>query len=1156
MNKLTTVILSIFICKAFLSLPVDTIDTRLQELTAHISTETKSTIKVDLLIEKADILLLDDPKASEQFLIDAQQLANDIDYTQGLLSANSKLANIYTYYTVDYFKAMQMSSSALLIAKDIEDKHAEMKMHQNISFIFSSLKDIQKAITYAESSYLIALELDDSKEITSLNTLLGNYYELLGDTSKMINHYGAVLQYQKELFFDEVPSNYLSLGKYYLLNGRINEAETYYLKAVSISKEINNNKDLSNALSEIALFYLAKKDGDKALSNILAGLHLADSLGYTKEKIQHYKILSKVYQFRGEYKHANESINMFYKMRDSLYNEKISTQIFLFEDDFKSLLKENELQILKDKELANNLLLKNEQLKRNLLIIGLLFVVLSAVALYSRLRITKSLNKQLVDQKTELERLSIVASDINDAVMIFDANVKLEWVNNGYTAMSGYELEELKGENFFDFPKSHKLKEEIVDYARQMFMSKEPFKLEFLNYRKNGESYWFDMNVTPSFDEHERLLKYIVVGSDVTDKKIAGIELKNSYESARLLSEIGVGITASKSVEDIVDFVYGKISNLMDAGSFGVGLVDRENNELNFVSFIEKEQKYRNISCSLDETNKMGVVTLLNNESYLINDYDLNFKKYIKGNPSAIAGELPKSIIYVPLLSEGEAIGVLTVQSFQKNAYQDNHFNLAKNIANYMAIAIEKAVLYKGMESEVEKRTAEIVQQKDELLQTYSNTKLLSEIGLDISSTLSFDEVFETVHSKVSRLMDAEMFGIRIYHEETQQVEYNYEIESGELDPLGFLSMDDKNNYTVWCIENRSDIFINNNDIEYINYIDAFNVLSGKEPKSLMFTPMIVEDKVVGVLTVQSMRVNAFERHQLDLLKSLGAYVGSALVNGSLYSTLETKVKERTKDLAEKNKNITDSINYAKRIQNGILPSDKLIHSLLPKSFVYFRPKDIVSGDFYWIAEKNGKVFVAVVDCTGHGVPGAFMSIIGESLLEQAINEPYITRTNQILDFIQEGLQKLFEQETLSLDYNEIFDGMDMSLVAINMHKRRIEYSGASNSLFKVRDNKVERLRGDKYGISAVDYGLKRTFSSQYVEFEAGDAFYIFSDGVPDQFGGPNTKKFGYKNTSELLARISTLPVETQKGEVESTLKEWQNSVEQTDDICLFGFKI
>ena len=1134
----------------------DTIDTKLAEINQFLLTENRSSRKVDLLIEKSDLIVSNDYRSAEQLLTEALQISNDIGYQTGLLSSSAGLANIYTYYAADYFKAMQFSSSALLISKDMKDLGVEIAMHQNISFIFSSLKDIKKAITYAENAYSIAVNLEDQSQLTNLNTLLGDYYGLLKDTSKMINHYGAVLKQYKLGLSEQSTPNLLSIAKYYSLEKNIDKAGQFYDKAISQCISENNLKNYSGALTSLATFYHEIKKYNLACQTVLKAINLSDSLGYVREKVQQYRILSDVYESMGKYSSANASLNRHYDLKDSLYNEKISTQIFLFEDDFRSILKENELQLLKDKEIAHNLTLKNEALKRNTLFAGLLFVFLFALAMYSRLRVTKVLNRKLQDQKSELERLSIVASDIHNAVIILDENENIEWVNNGYSEMSGYQLEEILGIGIFNLPVGINWDEEKVDYSKQMFLTKEPFEMEWQTFRKNGDSYWLDVSVTPSFNELGELLKYIIVATDISEKKKADNELQQSYESARQLSEIGFGIAAAKSIEDIVDLVYSKINNLMDASSFGIGLLNAEENHLNFVCFIENEQKYKQVICDLSETNKMAVISMTQNKAFLVNDFKKDYSQYLEGEPTPIAGSLPKSLIYVPLISGTRAIGVLTVQSFKKNTYTGNQYNLAKSIANYMAIAVEKILLYQGMEKEVDKRTKEIILKKDQLLQTYSNTKLLSEIGLDISSTLNFEEIFETVHSKISRLMDAEMFGIRIYHEELQQIEYNYEIESGELDPLGFMSMDDKDNYTVWCIENKKDIFIKDNEIEYINYIDSFNVLKGKAPKSLIFTPMIVEGKVVGVLTVQSMRIQAFERHHLDLLKSLGAYVGSALINGSLYSTLESKVEERTEDLAEKNKNITDSINYAKRIQSGILPSENLMHTLLPKSFVFYQPKDIVSGDFYWMAEKNGKIFVAVVDCTGHGVPGAFMSIIGESLLEQAINEPYITHTNQILDFIQEGLQKLFEQETKAEGYNEIFDGMDMSLIAINMHKKRLEYSGASNSLFKVRENEVERLRGDKYGISAVDYGFKRPFSSQYVNFEAGDAFYIFSDGIPDQFGGPRIKKYGYKNTSALLSRISKIPVDKQKIEVVEEINSWKGNTEQTDDICLFGFKI
>ncbi|MFD1552044.1 hypothetical protein DNU06_00910 [Putridiphycobacter roseus] len=1108
--------------------------------------------KIQLLLNKADDFLSHDYTVSALAMLDAQTLCKDSGDQEMLLKVNTRLAEIYTNYFADYFKAMEYSSSALLLSKDLDNSVVEMLMYQNISTVFEGLKDSKKAINYAENALNIANQLDLPNHQIALNSRLGKLYEKNNHPQIAIAYYGKVLEYENAPSFDSFVENYLSIAKYYVLVDSLKMAEVYYKKAVDKAIQFNKSKVLADTYAQFAELELLKGDVEDAIVFATKGLAISDSLSYMLQKIANHKVLNEIYKFQNKYQEAYEELNTYNILKDSIYNEKISHQIFLFEDDFKGLL----VRSLKDKQLSQKLELKNEQLKRNILIGSLVLFVLFGFVMFSRLRVTTKLNNQLHKQKDELKRLSIVASDINNAVLILDVKLNVEWVNKGFENLTGYALKDVIGENPFLMQKGLLPNEEKIDYILQMFHLKEPFSADYQGLTKEGGYYWLDANITPYSNDDGVLEKFIVVATDITEKKEAELGLKTSYESARLLSEIGVAITAADNIEEIVDIVYGKIVSLMDASCFGVGLLDSEKQELNFINFIEKDRRFKNIVCDLDNDNLLGVVAVKQNKPLLIHDFEKEVSDYIEGEIQAVAGEIPKSVMYIPLLSKDKTIGVLTVQSFKANAYKDNHYNLAKNIANYMAIAIEKTVLYRNMESEVVKRTAEIIAQKNELLHTYANTKLLSEIGSDISSTLNFDDVFENVHSKISRLMDAEMFGVRLYNEAANEIEYSYEIESGELDPLGSIPIGEKINYTIWCIRNKKDIFIGNNKIEYINYIDDIVVLNGKSPNSLMFTPMIIDGQVIGVVTVQSMRINAFERHHLDLLKSLASYIGSALANGALYATLEHKVEARTIDLAEKNKNITDSINYARRIQAGILPSDNLINSLLPKSFVCFKPKDIVSGDFYWIAEKNGKVFVAVVDCTGHGVPGAFMSIIGESLLEQAINEPYINHTNEILDFMQEGLQKLFEQENASGSYNDLFDGMDMSICAINMHKKRLEYSGASNSLFKIKNDKVERYRGDKFGVSALVYGEKRNFSSQYIDFEAGDSFFILSDGIPDQFGGPSNKKFGYRRLGEILLEISSLNIENQKAVLETALEEWGDGIEQTDDICLLGFKI
>jgi hypothetical protein len=247
--------------------------------------------------------------------------------------------------------------------------------------------------------------------------------------------------------------------------------------------------------------------------------------------------------------------------------------------------------------------------------------------------------------------------------------------------------------------------------------------------------------------------------------------------------------------------------------------------------------------------------------------------------------------------------------------------------------------------------------------------------------------------------MNADCFGVRIYHPKLNEIEYRYEIENGEsFDPIS-VSMDNDDNYSVWCVKNKKEIFINDNLNEYHKYTKKIVVPSGDMPKSLLFCPMMIGERVVGVITVQSFEKNAYMPLHMDILKTLGTYTAIALENANLVENLEVKVEERTREVVkqkeiieETNKHITDSIKYAKRIQEAFLPTEENVSTLLKDAFVLYKPKDIVSGDFYWIERKDNKILFAVVDCTGHGVPGAFMSIIGFNGLNQIVNEYNYTK--------------------------------------------------------------------------------------------------------------------------------------------------------------------
>jgi ligand-binding sensor domain-containing protein/serine phosphatase RsbU (regulator of sigma subunit) len=275
-------------------------------------------------------------------------------------------------------------------------------------------------------------------------------------------------------------------------------------------------------------------------------------------------------------------------------------------------------------------------------------------------------------------------------------------------------------------------------------------------------------------------------------------------------------------------------------------------------------------------------------------------------------------------------------------------------------------------------------------------------------------------------------------------------------------------------------------------------------------------------------------------------------------SILEDKVSERTaevleknKELDEKNKDITASIRYAKRIQDAILPPDDFVKTCLPNTFVLFKPKDIVSGDFYWMEQKNNSVIFAAVDCTGHGVPGAFMSIVGHNLLDRVVSEQNITKPAQILDELNKSLSDTLRQT--NLEDNTVRDGMDISICTFHKEAAKLEFAGAYNPLWLIRNNELIEIKADKFPIGNSRAGDHNNFSNHEVQLQKGDTVYIFSDGYSDQFGGPKGKKFKTNAFKQLLINSQHLPMEEQGRLLDETIENWRGHHEQVDDILVIG---
>jgi serine phosphatase RsbU (regulator of sigma subunit) len=262
-------------------------------------------------------------------------------------------------------------------------------------------------------------------------------------------------------------------------------------------------------------------------------------------------------------------------------------------------------------------------------------------------------------------------------------------------------------------------------------------------------------------------------------------------------------------------------------------------------------------------------------------------------------------------------------------------------------------------------------------------------------------------------------------------------------------------------------------------------------------------------------------------------------------------IKSEKIDLEFKNKNLTDSLIYAQRIQEALLPSESYFRKHFPDSFIFFKPKDIVSGDFYWIGEKGDKVFVVAADCTGHGVPGALMSMIGMEIIDKAINEDNIETPSQILSVLNKGLEKTFKSEKNI--GNIIRDGMDIGLCQIDKSKKRMIYAGAFFPLYMIRNNSLTEIKCDKIIIGLNPEGV--SYTDHEIDIMEDDIFYIFSDGYVDQFGGSENKKFMYRRFRYLLMTIHSFSVDDQKSILDENFRTWMGTNVQVDDIMVIGFK-
>lgn len=369
--------------------------------------------------------------------------------------------------------------------------------------------------------------------------------------------------------------------------------------------------------------------------------------------------------------------------------------------------------------------------------------------------------------------------------------------------------------------------------------------------------------------------------------------------------------------------------------------------------------------------------------------------------------------------------------------------------------------------------------------------------------------------------------------------------------------------YELVCKMGIAEAFFREDNIDEAK-IEIDSVL--KTAKRLKLKP--VEMEIYALLAEIEERQEDYKASHANLKKHFqlkeqlfNAEVGNRIRNQQIKFSVEkarrkseihrlknVELKNALDAIEVKNEEILDSIRYAKRIQTAILPEQDTIREHLKSAFVIYLPKDIVSGDFYWLRKKQDRVYLALADCTGHGVPGAFVSIFGKIGLDKVLNEKRSSCPSRLLYRLNQVLS-----ESLGASQSKITDGMDISLLRIDMHNKVVEFAGARGILYLARGKNLKVYNGDRHSLENSED--KPEFTKHCIACEKGDRIFTFTDGIVDQFGGPENKKFLKKRMKELLIASNHLPLAKQKQHIYKTIETWRGKAEQTDDITLIGIE-
>jgi PAS domain S-box-containing protein len=586
-----------------------------------------------------------------------------------------------------------------------------------------------------------------------------------------------------------------------------------------------------------------------------------------------------------------------------------------------------------------------------------------------------------------------------------------------------------------------------------------------------------------------------------------------------LLTLIVRDIVSSLDLETIILKVYENLQTMVNQSIFAIGIYNHQTQTLDFYGVGDNHQTVREGRLSLEDSHLWAVQCFIGQEE-LVHNQMPEFKGF-SSKLFITTSRDRKSFAYFPITVKEKPLGVLTLQSFEENSFSPALINILRVIANFTGIAIENAQAYKQIEAQKIK------------IETQSR------------KLINYQEHLEDLVS-----------------ERTLELQYQKQILEQQSQKLEMLSIVAKETENAIMIMNPMGniLWINDCFTRIYGYgLEDFIAARGNNIRKTSFNPDIDKTLDECLLHKKPMYYEApnitKEGSECWTQTSLTPILDNE-GNVRFLVTIDSDITERKKheeQILRFSLETAQSIQYARKIQKAMLPSPDLFNDFFDELFIMLKPRSVVSGDFYWGAVKGELAWIAAVDCTGHGVPGAMMSMLGTSLLNQIVSDPQAVDVAFVLKKLREWVKASLNQSGIS---GEPKDGMDISLCMIDKTNGKLHFAGAYQSIVKVAANgELSEIKGDKMPIG-VHWKEKECFTRHVIPWLPGDTFYIYSDGFYSQFGGKDNKKYNACRFRELLHKNAVHPLSEQKLLLEEELRHWKNNQKQIDDILVIGFKV